>query len=192
MTSWELIFLQSRVNHGAYDGDHLPAQNWDWPRGTWFQERLYYLRARRRQIAQRNSFKMKSAHGPTVSHVSPAQESTTMANQGQIPGHFSVAPLLLVEQENSAEVRQALPEERRCEMNLTLTMLLIAFTALAACVSPEATRTRGGGPGADLGNRTKVLEMHEGSLPSWETPQIITTKHAPTETADQAYTLSRR
>jgi hypothetical protein len=58
MTSWELIFLQSRVNHGAYDGDHLPTQNWNWPRGTWFQERLYYLRARRRQIAQRNSFKM--------------------------------------------------------------------------------------------------------------------------------------
>lgn len=26
MTSWELIFLQSRVNNGAYDGDHLPAQ----------------------------------------------------------------------------------------------------------------------------------------------------------------------
>jgi hypothetical protein len=47
MISWELIFLQSRVNHGAYDGDGLPAQNWDWPRGTWFQERLYYLRARR-------------------------------------------------------------------------------------------------------------------------------------------------
>ena len=52
MTSWELIFLQSRVNNGAYDGDHLPAQNWNWPRDTWFQERLYYLRARRRQIAE--------------------------------------------------------------------------------------------------------------------------------------------
>jgi hypothetical protein len=51
MTSWELIFLQSRVNNGAYDGDELPASNWDWPRGTWFQERLNYLRAGRRQIA---------------------------------------------------------------------------------------------------------------------------------------------
>jgi hypothetical protein len=81
---------------------------------------------------------------------------------------------------------------RGCEMKFTLTMLLIAFTALSACVSPEATRTRGGGPGADLGNRTKVLEMHEGSLPFWKTPQIITTKHAPIETADQAYQLSRR
>jgi hypothetical protein len=77
-------------------------------------------------------------------------------------------------------------------MNFTLTMLPIAFTALAACVSPESTRTRGGGPGADLGNRTKVVEMHEGSQPFWETPQIITTKHAPLETARQAYELSRR
>src|SRR5262245_51586990 len=47
MTSWQLIFLQSRVNNGAYDGDYLPAQNWDWPRDTWFQERLYYLRRER-------------------------------------------------------------------------------------------------------------------------------------------------
>lgn len=55
MTSWELIFLQSRVNNGAYDGDHLLAQNWNWPRDTWFQERLCYLRARRRQIAEKHS-----------------------------------------------------------------------------------------------------------------------------------------
>jgi len=26
VTSWQLIFLQSRVNNGTYDGDHLPAQ----------------------------------------------------------------------------------------------------------------------------------------------------------------------
>ena len=74
-------------------------------------------------------------------------------------------------------------------MNITVTLLLIAFTALSACASPEARRTRGGGPGADVGNRTKVVEMH---VPFWETPQIITTKHAPIETADQAYQLSRR
>jgi hypothetical protein len=37
MTSWELIFLQSRVNNGAYNGNDLPAQNRDWPRNTWFK-----------------------------------------------------------------------------------------------------------------------------------------------------------
>jgi hypothetical protein len=42
--TWELIFRQSRVNNGAYDGEQLPAQNWNWPRGTWFQRRLRYLR----------------------------------------------------------------------------------------------------------------------------------------------------
>ena len=44
MTSWELIFRQSRVNSDSYDGDQLPAQNWHWPQGTWFQTRLRYLR----------------------------------------------------------------------------------------------------------------------------------------------------
>jgi len=65
-------------------------------------------------------------------------------------------------------------------MNGIRTMLLIGVTALLGCASPEATRTRGGGPGADVGNRTKFLEMHGGSLPFWNTPQIIATKHAPT------------
>ena len=44
MSYWQLIFLQSKVNSGAYDGDRLPRQNWDWPRQTWFQERLRYIR----------------------------------------------------------------------------------------------------------------------------------------------------
>jgi hypothetical protein len=32
------------VNHGSYDGDQLPRQNWSWPQQTWFQERLRYIR----------------------------------------------------------------------------------------------------------------------------------------------------
>lgn len=48
MSSWQIIFLQSRVNYGAYDGDRLPAQNWDWPQETWFQTRLRYLRSNSR------------------------------------------------------------------------------------------------------------------------------------------------
>jgi hypothetical protein len=45
MSSWQLIFKQSRVNNGAYDGDRLPAQDWYWPQGTWFQTRLRNLRS---------------------------------------------------------------------------------------------------------------------------------------------------
>jgi hypothetical protein len=41
MTSWQLIFLQSKVNNGAYDGDRYFAQNWVWPKETWFQLRLH-------------------------------------------------------------------------------------------------------------------------------------------------------
>ena len=45
MNSWEWIFRQSKVNDGAYDGDRLAIQYyWDWPRGTWLQERLRQLR----------------------------------------------------------------------------------------------------------------------------------------------------
>ena len=44
VSSWQLIFQQSKANNGAYYGDRLPAQNWDWPQGTWLQKRLRYLR----------------------------------------------------------------------------------------------------------------------------------------------------
>ncbi len=49
MSAWQRIFLQSRVNNGAYEGDRLPAQIWHWPEETWFQKRRSYLRARQRQ-----------------------------------------------------------------------------------------------------------------------------------------------
>ena len=44
MSTWQIIFLQSKVNNGAYHGERLAAQNWDWPQGTWFQKRLQFLR----------------------------------------------------------------------------------------------------------------------------------------------------
>jgi hypothetical protein len=40
---------------------------------------------------------------------------------------------------------------------------------LAACASPEAARSRGGGPGADIGNRRAVVEMHAGAKPYHDT-----------------------
>lgn len=44
MNAWQKIFAQSRVNDGIYLGENLPAQNWQWPQGTWLQRRLRYLR----------------------------------------------------------------------------------------------------------------------------------------------------
>ena len=41
--------------------------------------------------------------------------------------------------------------------------------ALAACTSPEATRQRAGGPGADVGNHGEI-ELHAGANPYYRTP----------------------
>lgn len=77
-------------------------------------------------------------------------------------------------------------------MNLAVIFLTALSFFLGGCASPEATRTRGGGPGADMGNRGKFVEMHEGSQPFWKTPKIIPAKHPPLDPANQADQLSRR
>lgn len=71
-------------------------------------------------------------------------------------------------------------------------VLVLAASVLWACTSPETTRTRGGGAGADVGNRTKIVRMHEGSKPFEKTPQIIRSQHPPLASASQADELSRR
>jgi hypothetical protein len=77
-------------------------------------------------------------------------------------------------------------------MILTAFTLIVLLCFLTACTSPEETRTRGGGPGADVGNRAKFVQMHEGSRPFENTPKIIPTKHPPLGPASQANDLSRR
>jgi hypothetical protein len=74
----------------------------------------------------------------------------------------------------------------------TVTMVVGVSLYLAGCTSPEATRTRGGGPGADVGNRSEVVEMHEGSKPFYETPSLIPTAHPSLAPASQAPDLSHR
>lgn len=69
--------------------------------------------------------------------------------------------------------------------------LLVAMFA-AGCTSPEATRQRGGGPGADPQNRPAIVKMHEGSQPFWKTPRRIGDAHVPLEPSRQAEALSRR
>jgi hypothetical protein len=48
----------------------------------------------------------------------------------------------------------------------------LALAALTACTSPEATRQRAGGPGADVGNRGGI-ELHAGAEPYAKTPVVI-------------------
>jgi len=70
---------------------------------------------------------------------------------------------------------------------------LVLGVALAGCTSPESTRVRAGGPGADTGNRrAATVRMHEGSQPYWHTPRrLADTLQAPIDSARQADRLSR-
>ena len=77
-------------------------------------------------------------------------------------------------------------------MNLAAITLIALLCFLVGCASPERTRTRGGGPGADVGNRAKFVQMHEGSKPFERTPKIISAKNPPLAPASQADQLSRQ
>ena len=77
-------------------------------------------------------------------------------------------------------------------MGIVPVTFIVLLVSLIACTSPETSRTRGGGPGADVGNRTQVVQMHEGAHPFDKTPQIITTKHPSLEPARHADQLSRQ
>jgi hypothetical protein len=70
-------------------------------------------------------------------------------------------------------------------------MLIICVTVIG-CTSPETRRSRGQGPGADVGNRTSTVRMHEGSEPFWKTPERIRADHPALKPARQADDLSRR
>jgi hypothetical protein len=67
-----------------------------------------------------------------------------------------------------------------------VSVVLLAGAVLAACGSPESTRLRGGGPGADPGNVGQVVRMHEGSRPYHETPRIIGDQGPPLDPAQHA------
>jgi hypothetical protein len=49
-------------------------------------------------------------------------------------------------------------------------LMVILILGVGACTPPEAMRARGGGPGADVGNRSAVVEMHAGARPYYNTP----------------------
>ena len=70
-------------------------------------------------------------------------------------------------------------------MKVCRVALLVTCIAFVSCGSPEATRTRGG-QGGDVGNRSQIVKMHEGSDPYWKTPDRIVGEHPPLEPARQA------
>ena len=77
-------------------------------------------------------------------------------------------------------------------MNGALRMVITGVLLVLGCTSPEVTRTRGGGPGADVGNRQETIRLHEGARPFENTPKLIPGKHPPLEPANQADAISQR
>jgi hypothetical protein len=76
-------------------------------------------------------------------------------------------------------------------MRIARAALLLASLSLTGCESPEATRTRGGGPGGDRGNRPADVKMHEGSEQYWQTPVVIPGGSASLEPARHARQFSQ-
>jgi len=104
MSTWQLIFLQSKANSALYDEDRLPTQNWAWPQETWFQKRRDYLRENRRGRALgRKPIKFPNRDA----------EVAFVDQKEARPAAFSVMPLLLAEGEIPAHAREALLEGRR-------------------------------------------------------------------------------
>jgi hypothetical protein len=67
---------------------------------------------------------------------------------------------------------EALPHRPRPDRHAAAPLAMTVFLLLAACSSPEATRTRGGGPGADVRNWAQPVEIHAGARPYYETPCV--------------------
>ena len=70
-------------------------------------------------------------------------------------------------------------------------IMLVAVLPLGACVSPEASRVRGGGPGADPLNHAEIVKMHEGSSQYWKTPVLIPDEYPSLQPAEQARQMSQ-
>ena len=62
-----------------------------------------------------------------------------------------------------------------------IALALVAIAMLSGC-GPEAERERGAGPGADIGNRGTVVDMHGPTNPAYREPiegQAIPTQGGP-------------
>jgi hypothetical protein len=55
---------------------------------------------------------------------------------------------------------------------VTFNHLIAGLLILTGCASPEARRTRGDGPGADVRNWGKPVELHAGAQPYHKTPCV--------------------
>jgi hypothetical protein len=69
-------------------------------------------------------------------------------------------------------IPQPLQPDRHAAAPLAMTALAFLSFTLSACDSPEAGRSLGGGPGADVKNWGQPVEMHAGAEPYHDTPCV--------------------
>ncbi len=64
-------------------------------------------------------------------------------------------------------------QDSRLTWKLQRILALVGLALLLAACSPEASRTRGSGPGADIGNRATEVQLHPGGpkIIYWNTPK---------------------
>ena len=74
--------------------------------------------------------------------------------------------------------RRVAPKQSRCGPAGSprglrpLAMTVACAALLGACASPEAGRPLGGGPGADVKNWGRPVELHAGAQPYHDTPCV--------------------
>ena len=73
----------------------------------------------------------------------------------------------------------------------TAALLFVLVALLVGCTSPEATRVRAQGRGADVGNVGPVVKMHDGSDPYWRTRRMSGIVGPSLDPSRQAAQLSR-
>ncbi len=61
MNAWEAIFTQSPANSGYYEEDELAQGYWEWPRHTWLQDRLEYIREHELTMGLKSIDKLRCA-----------------------------------------------------------------------------------------------------------------------------------
>jgi len=61
MNAWEAIFTQSPANNGYYEEKALAQRYWEWPRHTWLQDRLEYVREHEPTIGLKSIDKFRYA-----------------------------------------------------------------------------------------------------------------------------------
>jgi hypothetical protein len=61
MNAWEAIFTQSPANNGFYEENELAQSYWEWPRRTWLQDRLQYVREHELAMGLKSIDKLRCA-----------------------------------------------------------------------------------------------------------------------------------